>query len=317
MTWSEDNESGKGIFEPEAFLVPPTEALLRKLFGARWGIILVSAPETIPLEPVLDFLADYSIQLAFYSGFSAESGDFSGLERERSSIKTLDELLQEAEKALPKDEENSEPVLEPVKNMPVVSHVPRNPEFIFVPELDSKVIPEAVQAALSGRLVIAGIRAGGSFPALKIFRELVGSKHLSAAILMGIIGLNAVGRICSACKAIVEYEMTNQDAFLLGVNDSKLRGCRGEGCARCDKTGMSGQMLIHEGFEVSENLRTGILQNVPLRRLRMEAKREGMRTLLDAVWSLAEDGETTLEEVMRIADDTDPGSDEEPGVTVF
>jgi hypothetical protein len=310
MTWSpEESNSVPDLFEPESFLIPPMDTLLRRLFGARWGVVLVAAPERIRLEPVMNFLADYSIQLAFYSEFSADIGNFDDLERETNRIKTLKDLVNEADSALPAGEQTGEPGT----TEPAHRHVPRNPEFIFVQDLDAKNIADAVQAALSGRLVIGGLRADGSFTALRRFRELVGSNHLVAAVLMGVVGLNSVRRICDECKTIVEYEMSNQDAFLLGVAQSKLRGCEGEGCEECDRTGFTGEILIHEVFEMSEKLRGGVLQDIPLRRLRIDAKREGMMTLLDAAWSLAEAGETTLDEVIRIADATDPGSGDDIG----
>jgi type II secretory ATPase GspE/PulE/Tfp pilus assembly ATPase PilB-like protein len=61
---------------------------------------------------------------------------------------------------------------------------------------------------------------------------------------------------------------------------------------------------------LSGNIRGKILEALPLRQLRIVAKKEGMRTLLDAAWDLAVSGETTLEEVARIADLTDPGRED-------
>ena len=314
MSWSPEDISPDAYeFEPEAFLIPPMEGFLRRIFGARWGIILVSAPSNVRIMPILDFLANYSLQLAYYSQFSAEEGDLESLQREKVRLRTMEEILKEAQAALPHDDTQTET---PSAGEDVVRHVPRNPEYIFLPDLNIDTVSEAVQAALSGHLVIAGIHAEGSFPALGAFRDLAGSNHLVAASLMGIIGLNTVPRICPECRVEVEYEVTDQDAFLLGASQSKLRGFRGMGCEECGQTGFCGRILIHEGFEISEKLRADILGNVPLRRLRMSAKREGMVTLLDAAWTLVEAGETILEEVVRIADVTDPGSDEDIGEAV-
>jgi hypothetical protein len=309
MTWfSDDSESELYAFEPERFLVPPTEGFLRRLFGARWGMILVSAPDSVRLSPILDFLADFSLQIAYYSEFSAETGDFERLEPEEHRLETIREVLEEARGMLPGHQEEV-PVQEQ-EDEGVVRHVPRNPECVFVQELRPAIVPETIETALSGRLVVSGIRAEGSFPALQMFRGLVGSDHLAAASLMGILGLNTVARICPDCKITVEHQIDQNDLFFIGGGPETVQSCRGAGCPSCGGTGHRGRILIHEAFELSEKIRAGLLEAVPPRRLRIHAKREGMSTLLDAAWSLMDAGETTLEEVIRIADITDPGPDE-------
>jgi type II secretory ATPase GspE/PulE/Tfp pilus assembly ATPase PilB-like protein len=313
MTWCPEDEPGGDPFEPEAFLIPPMEGLLRRLFGMRWGVILVSAPVNVPLEPIIDFLANFSLQTSFYSEFSAELGEFENLQKEEKKIKTVEEVVREA---VSEDQDTTEAVSNK-DDANIVRHVPRNPELIFMPELNSEQdIRELVRIALSGKLIIAGIRSEGSFTALKVFRECVGSGHLVAASLAGIIAVNTVARNCPECKVAVEYELDNQDAFLLGAEDSKLKGFKGMGCEQCEFSGFEGRIMIHEGLDLSEKLRTEIAADMPLRRIRLEAKAEGMVTLLDSAWSLQRLGETTMDEVVRIADITDPGSPDDIGEPV-
>lgn len=305
MTWFSDEEDFElYAFEPERFLVPPMEGFLRRIFAARWGMILVSAPENIDLEQILDFLANYSLQIAYYSELSASQQDFYKLEKDERKIRTIDEVLKEARDSVPG-----------VKITDQVSHEiqftpPRNPEVVFIEEIDNENVSDAVEASMSQRLVVAGIRAEGSFPALQLFREYVKSDHLAAACLMGIIGLNTVGRICPECRVMVEHELDNIDQMMIGNREEKLVSHVGMGCESCNSTGYRGQILIHEAFEMTEKIRSRILAGIKPRQLRMIAKQEGMATLLDATWALAEAGETTLEEVTRIAEDTDPGGPE-------
>jgi type II secretory ATPase GspE/PulE/Tfp pilus assembly ATPase PilB-like protein len=307
MTWfSNSDDSELYAFEPERFLVPPMEGFLRRIFGARWGMILVSAPEFIDLSQILDFLANFSIQSSYYSEFSASKEDFYKLEKDERKIRTIEEVLQDAMKAIP-DFQITDQVSHAIRidNIP-----PRNPEIVFINELNNENISNAIEASVNHRLVVAGIRAEGSFPALQLFREYVKSDHLAAASLMGIIGLNTVGRICPECRIIVEHELGNLEQFMIGSHKEKLYSYVGTGCEICDFTGYHGQILIHEGLELTENLRNKILSKMKPRHLRMIAKQEGMSTLLDAAWALAEAGETTLEEAMRTAEETDPGGTE-------
>ncbi|MCK4721076.1 hypothetical protein KAU08_10470 [bacterium] len=308
MTWLSDPfESELYAFEPERFLVPPMEGFLRRIFGARWGMILVSAPEHIDIEQVLDFLANYSLQSAFYSEISTEPGDFYKLERDERKIKTIDEVINEA-----RDSIHGAKLPDPLdlEDRYGINHIPRNPEIVFIHELSTDNVHDAVEASLNQRLAVAGIRAEGSFPALQLYREYVKSDHLAAASLMGIIGLNTVDRICPECKVRVEHELNTMDQLMVGKRADKFISYAGAGCEFCRSSGYKGQILIHEGFELTENLRSRLLEGTTPRQLKMYAKQEGMSTLLDAAWAVAEAGETTLDEITRIAEETDPGGTE-------
>jgi hypothetical protein len=303
----DDGGSGYYAFEPERFLVPPMEGFLRRILGARWGLILVSAARQVNLPTILDFLANFSLQQVYYSSFSATQDDFEKLEGESRKLRTIEDVLAEARNAVAHPPEPVEPQPEAERVSP--SPLPRTPDLIFIPELEGEIVPSAVESAMTGKLVVSGIRAEGSFPALQSFIDLVGSEHLAAASLMGILGLNTVARICEHCKVRVEYELSDQDIILIGGQEHVLSGYKGLGCESCSGTGYRGRILIHEGFEMMSEIRSAILKGTPPRNLRILAKRSGMTTLLDAAWSLAESGETSLDEVVRIADVTDPGSE--------
>jgi hypothetical protein len=302
----DDDGSEYYAFEPERFLIPPMEGFLRRILGARWGLILVSAAKQINLPTILDFLANFSLQQVYY---------FEKLEGERRKLRTIEDVLDEARDAVanppeqlaPEPEPESEVTPNPLMEGVTESPLPRTPDLVFIPELEGEIVPSAVESAMTGHLVVSGIRAEGSFPALQSFIELVGSEHLAAASLMGILGLNTVARICKHCKVRVEYELGEQDIILIGGKERVLTGYKGMGCESCGGTGYHGRILIHEGFEMMSEIRSAILKGTPPRSLRILAKRNGMTTLLDAAWALAEAGETSLDEVVRIADVTDPG----------
>lgn len=303
----DDEGSGYYAFEPERFLVPPMEGFLRRVLGARWGLILVSGARQVNLPTILDFLANFSLQQVYYTSFSAGQDDFYGLEGERRKLRTIEDVLDEARAAAENPLAPIEP--DPEEEGVSPSTLPRTPDLVFIPELEAGIVPSAVESAMTGHLVVSGIRAEGSFPALQSFIDLVGSEHLAAASLMGILGLNTVARICERCKMRVEYELSEQDIILIGGRERVLTGYKGLGCESCGGTGYRGRILIHEGFEMMSEIRSAILKGMPPRNLRILAKRSGMTTLLDAAWSLAEAGETSLEEIVRIADVTDPGSE--------
>ena len=67
MDWFDEESDEPYEFEPERLLIPPTDGFLKRIFASRWGLFLISAPESIDLSEILDFLADYSLRLAYYS----------------------------------------------------------------------------------------------------------------------------------------------------------------------------------------------------------------------------------------------------------
>jgi len=299
----DENESDLYCFEPERFLVPPMEGILRRLFGVRWGLILVSTPEHVDRHEILDFLANFALQQNYYSEFSAELGVFEDLEVEQRRLRTLDDVLEEASEVISEAEKKANEFdISPV-------NFSRNSDLVFIENLTSENMPDAVGQAMGGRLAVAGITADGSFPALGSFLKLLGSPHLVAASLMGIIGLNSVAKNCPHCIVRIEIQPTEMEYLLLGQEPDVLVAYEGKGCEKCSHTGTHGRILIHEGLEVGERVRSGIRDGMPLRQLRILAKNEGMRTLLDAAWDLVDAGQASLEEVSRIADMTDPESD--------
>ena len=118
---------------------------------------------------------------------------------------------------------------------------------------------------MCGRLVVAGMVADGSFTALSAFNALLGSTHLAAASLIGIIGMNTVVRLCPDCKTACEYEIRDEDMLLMGISEPKLRGYESDGCESCNHTGTLDRILITETLEVSEKIRSGIGEGIPLR----------------------------------------------------
>jgi len=299
----EESESGLYTFEPEMFLIPPMEGFLRRVLGARWGLILVCAPDHINRADILDFLANFALQQDYYSEFSADLGDFENLEKKKRRLRTLEEAVDDAVDVMNEIGEKDRGLTAPDGNFS------RNSDLVFIDHLTPENVPGVVEQAMGGRLAIAGMDADGSFPALKNFLELLASPHLAAASLMGIIGLNTVAGICPDCKVRIEIDPTETEMLLLGKTPEMLVLHTGKGCETCNYTGVTGRILIHEAFEISEKVRTGIRDGMALRQLRILAKREGMRTLLDAAWDLVDAGLTSIEEVSRIADITDPESE--------
>ena len=130
--------------------------------------------------------------------------------------------------------------------------------------------------------------------------ELDAKLHKTAAALVGVVAQRLVRTICQRCKTpyfppeeileMVRYQGDRRRQFL-----------RGEGCRECYDTGFRGRTGIYEVLWSSRELRHAMLENMNLAPLRQCHIDQGGTLLIDEGVRLAEEGKTSLEEVIRVA----------------
>lgn len=176
----------------------------------------------------------------------------------------------------------------------------QDPQVIMIGEIrDAETAAIAVQAGLTGHLVISTIHSGST---AGVFARLINMEiepFLLASSMSGILGLRLIRKNCSYCS--VPYEPEPSTLRLLTpdqIDVAQFR--RGAGCENCVNTGFQGRTALTEMLVVDEVIRDAVLQKLPTRTLQEVAARQGMHTL----WHLGLDrvirGETTLEEIMRV-----------------
>jgi type II secretory ATPase GspE/PulE/Tfp pilus assembly ATPase PilB-like protein len=176
----------------------------------------------------------------------------------------------------------------------------QDPQVIMIGEIrDSETASIAVQAGLTGHLVISTIHSGST---AGVFARLINMEiepFLLASSVTGVLGLRLTRKNCPFCS--VPYEPEPAALRLLSreqIESAHFR--RGAGCDHCVNTGFQGRTALTELLLVDEVIRDSILQKLPTRTLQEIAVRQGMHTL----WQLGLDrvlrGETTLEEIARV-----------------
>ncbi|MDO4245263.1 MAG: ATPase, T2SS/T4P/T4SS family [Deinococcus sp.] len=179
----------------------------------------------------------------------------------------------------------------------------QDPDIIFVGEIrDQETAKIAVEAALTGHMVLATLHTNDAPGAVTRLEEMgIENFNISAAV-MGVLAQRLVRRVCSECK-----QPTNADPEVLrrlGISERDIRGAtlmRGAGCPRCGGTGYKGRMGIHELMVMDDHLRRAIGAGRPASELREVAVTEsGMRTLRQDGIEKALQGLTTLEEVLAV-----------------
>lgn len=182
------------------------------------------------------------------------------------------------------------------------SSMRQDPDIIMVGEIrDPETAGLAVRAALTGILVYSTLHtneAAGTFARLM---DMGLESYLIASTLIATVAQRLVRKVCRHCA-----EPTEPDDELLGkldLGDEPREGewLRGVGCSRCYDTGYSGRTGIFEILMVDDDIRGLIQQKADARTIQRAAREAGMETLLQHGLRLVRRGETTLEELARVA----------------
>ena len=178
----------------------------------------------------------------------------------------------------------------------------QDPDVILLGEIrDPETAGLAMRAALTGILVLSTLHtneAAGTFPRLidmGLEPYLIGSTMISA------VAERLVRKVCHHCG-----EPADPDAHLLerlGLEDQQLDGnwLRGRGCRHCQETGYLGRTGIFEILMMSDAIREAMKDQADTRAIRRVAVQEGMQTLMQHGLERVRRGETTLEELARVA----------------
>jgi type II secretory ATPase GspE/PulE/Tfp pilus assembly ATPase PilB-like protein len=176
----------------------------------------------------------------------------------------------------------------------------QDPQVIMVGEIrDAETAAIAVQAGLTGHLVISTIHSG---MAAGTFARLINMNiepFLLASSISGVMGLRLVRLNCQDCAVAYEPE-PGLMATLSPEVIANARFMAGQGCENCLDTGYSGRVAVTEMLLVNDALREAILQKMPTRELADIAIEQGLQTLWQNGLRRVMKGETTLEEMARV-----------------
>jgi general secretion pathway protein E len=191
-------------------------------------------------------------------------------------------------------------------------HVLRqDPDVIMVGEVrDSETATQAVQAALTGHMVLTTLHTSDTVSAVARLRDLGVPSFLIAATLTGVVAQRLVRQVCPACAEDVPLTADEVDA--LGVahpeeHAGRLLARRGQGCAKCRYTGFYGRSGIFEILPVNARLRHLIAEGATPEVLQRTARQDGQRSLREHAIRKVAAGVTAFEEAMRATADVMEG----------
>ncbi|QEG43480.1 GspE/PulE family protein [Roseimaritima ulvae] len=177
----------------------------------------------------------------------------------------------------------------------------QDPDVIMIGEIrDAETAAVAIQAALTGHLVLSTLHTNDSLSAVTRLADMGVEPFKIAAALAGVVAQRLVRTICPHCKT-THYPDAELLAMIGYTGDTRRPFTRGEGCRVCYDTGFQGRIGIYEVLSVDRELRQMIGHRAELDTLRECHLRAGGTLLMDEGIRMAESGRTSLEEVIRVA----------------
>lgn len=174
-----------------------------------------------------------------------------------------------------------------------------DPDVILVGEMrDLETAEIAVQAALTGHLVLSTLHTTDAASAVTRLTEMGIAPYLVAATVQGVLAQRLVRTLCGQCTAW--REPTPMERALIGDNAPSLRVRSAVGCDACAQTGYQGRAAIAELLVLTDGLRGQIINGASLEALRAGAREQHGRTLREDGWRLVRAGLTTIDEVVRV-----------------
>jgi type II secretory ATPase GspE/PulE/Tfp pilus assembly ATPase PilB-like protein/CheY-like chemotaxis protein len=191
----------------------------------------------------------------------------------------------------------------------------QDPDVVLVGEIrDRETAQIAVQASLTGHLVLSTLHTNDAPNAVTRLVDVGVESYKIGSALRGVVAQRLMRRLCPACKeSWVEDVPTKLKRWI--PNGTPLY--RAVGCDECAMTGYRGRFAIVEVLQVTPEVERRIAANETVDRIAEAARRGGMRTLWESGLEHILDGESTIDELLRVVDvpiEDDKGVDDDEGV---
>ncbi|MBU0918709.1 MAG: ATPase, T2SS/T4P/T4SS family [Pseudomonadota bacterium] len=178
----------------------------------------------------------------------------------------------------------------------------QDPDIIMVGEIrDLETAEMAIQAALTGHLVLSTLHTNDAPSAITRLLELGVPHYLLKATLLGVMAQRLVRTLCPHCKAPMQLDADNWSALTKPWNAPlPTTAQRAVGCLECRDTGFRGRAGVYEIMLLNDAIKPLITADTDIVALRRQAFKDGMRSLrLSGAQKIAA-GLTTMEEVLRV-----------------
>ncbi|MDR4497467.1 MAG: GspE/PulE family protein [Candidatus Scalindua sp.] len=177
-----------------------------------------------------------------------------------------------------------------------------DPDIIMVGEIrDSETAKIAVQASLTGHVLISTLhtnRASGAFSRLV---DMGVEPYLVAATVKGVMAQHLIPKLCQSCRTICKPDVKMLGFFAgRGVNTQNLIDHFSPGCEECNRTGISGRVLVYEFLNADREVQKMVSEGVPEHEIQLLACKSGMRTIGDMAVETSQKGLISLNHIIPL-----------------
>ncbi|WP_275100435.1 type II secretion system ATPase GspE [Sedimenticola hydrogenitrophicus] len=176
----------------------------------------------------------------------------------------------------------------------------QDPDVVMVGEIrDLETAEIAVQASLTGHLVLSTLHTNTAIGAITRLRDMGIEPFLLSSSLIGSIAQRLVRKLCDSCKSAYTAEETERKLLMVPETASPLTLYRAEGCPNCNHLGFKGRVGIFEVFSLNDELRNMIHKGAGEHALE-KAARIHSKGIRENARSLVLQGKTSLDEILRV-----------------
>jgi len=255
-------------------------SLLKKLINQPHGIVLVTGPTGSGKTTTL------------YAALAQ-------LDTQKHNIMTVEDPVEYDIDGIGQTQVNSKIELSFARTLRAILR--QDPDIIMIGEIrDLETAQIAVQASLTGHLVLATLHTNDSVGAVTRLVDMGVEPFLVASSLSGVLAQRLVRKLCPSCR----QRRASTDAELRLLEQKKSRNkpdtWTPAGCSECGQTGYQGRTGIYELLTVNDELRTMIHDGYAEGQMRDYVRKQGMRTLREDGARWVKDGTTSLEELVRV-----------------
>ena len=183
------------------------------------------------------------------------------------------------------------------------SIVRQDPDVIMVGEMrDLETARICVQSALTGHMVLSTLHTNDAPSSITRLLEMGVEDYLLTSTLNAVIGQRLVRKLCTQCREAFTPlpEVISELGLTPDPQSGKTVLYRAQGCSHCNQTGYYGRIAIQELLLMNDDIRRLVMRHADVSEIRDAARQGGMLTMFEDGRDKAQQGITSIEEVIRV-----------------
>ncbi len=177
----------------------------------------------------------------------------------------------------------------------------QDPDIIMIGEVrDSDTLKTAIQAALTGHLVLATLHTNDAVSTITRLIQMGAEPYMVSEVLLGAVAQRLIRKICPYCKRVYKPEKEEMEKIKKYLNDENITFYKGNGCKYCNFTGYMGREMISEVLIINEEMTNLIIEGKERGLIVNIAKNNGFISMVEDAINKLKQGITTIEEILRV-----------------